>query len=115
MKLTERILESLRGHLDITVSHPEVAGRLIVRGVTSDPINFGWKLMPDSFRVEGRNVCCCEADWSLEPIFVFEDEVEVVDAPAYVVVGALMDRVYDINPDTARRIEEGEDGEEEED
>ena len=112
MELTERILASLRGHLGTTVSHPDVAGQLIVRGVTSDPVNFGWKLMPDSFRVEGRNVFCCEADWSLEPIFVFEDEVTVVDAPAEMVVSAMLDM---LDTDTAYSLQHPEDEEDDAD
>jgi hypothetical protein len=114
VELTERILASLRGHLGTTVSHPDVAGQLIVRGVTSDPVNFGWKLMPDSFRVEGRNVFCCEADWSLEPIFVFEDEVTVVDAPAEMVVSAMLDMM---DSDAAYELQHpgSEDEDEEED
>jgi hypothetical protein len=110
VELTERILASLRGHLGTTVSHPDVAGQLIVRGVTSDPVNFGWKLMPDSFRVEGRNVFCCEADWSLEPIFVFEDEVTVVDAPAEMVVSAMLDM---LDTDTAYSLQHPEEDDDE--
>ena len=114
MELTEKILRGLKGYLGITVKHPSSEVDLRVVGITANAAEFGWTDMPDEMRVADRKVYCCRADWSVNPIFVFEDEVEVVDAPAYVVVGALMDRVYDINPDTARRIEDDEDDELEE-
>jgi hypothetical protein len=112
--LTTKILRGLGGYLGITVSHPKHGDELEVRGITSNPVEFGWVDMPDAMRVAGRQVYCCRSKGSEDPIYVFADEVEIVDAPAYVVVGALMDRLYDINPDTARRLEEGEYDEEEE-
>ena len=111
MELTEKILNGLKGYLGITVAHPDIAGKLRVAGATADASEFSWVDMPDEMRIKGRKVYCCESDWSDGPIFVFADEVTVVDAPAYLVVGALMDSLYQINPDTARRLEEGEDGE----
>jgi hypothetical protein len=111
MELTDKILRGLKGYLGITVSHPDIAGKLVVKGATANAAEFSWRDMPDTMRVAGRKVYCCEAEWSEDPIFVFADEVTVVDAPAYLVVGALMDELYMINPDTARRLEEGEDGE----
>ena len=114
--LTTKILRGLGGYLGITVSHPKHGDDLEVAGITSNPVEFGWVDMPDEMRVAGRQVYCCRpAGSEADPIFVFADEVEIVDAPAYVVVGALMDRLYDINPDTARRLEDGEFDEEEED
>jgi len=112
--LTTKILRGLGGYLGITVSHPKHGDELEVAGITSNPVEFGWVDMPDEMRVAGRKVYSCRSKGSADPIFVFADEVEIVDAPAYVVVGALMDRLYDINPDTARRLEEDEDGEFEE-
>ena len=114
MELAAKILNGLKGYLGITVAHPDIAGKLRVVGATADASEFSWADMPDEMRIKGRKVYCCESDWSAGPIFVFADEVEVVDAPAYLVVGALMDRLYNINPDTARRLEDGEDDEVEE-
>jgi len=112
--LTTKILRGLGGYLGITVSHPKHGDELEVAGITSNPVEFGWVDMPDEMRVAGRQVYSCRSKGSADPIFVFADEVEIVDAPAYVVVGALMDRLYDISPSAARRLEEGEDDEVEE-
>ena len=113
--LTTKILRGLGGYLGITVSHPKHGDDLEVAGITSNPVEFGWVDMPDEMRVAGRQVYCCRpAGSEADPIFVFADEVEIVDAPAYLVVGALMDRLYDIDSDVARRLEEGEDDEIEE-
>lgn len=106
--LTTKILRGLGGYLGITVSHPKHGDDLEVAGITSNPVEFGWVDMPDEMRVAGRQVYCCRSKGSTDPIFVFADEVEIVDAPAYVVVGALMDRLYDIDSDAARRLERGE-------
>jgi len=114
MELTDKILHGLKGYLDITVAHPGIAQKLQVKGVTANPAEFSWSDMPDSMRVPFRHVYCCQVVGSDKPVFVFADEVTVVDAPAYVVVGALMDRLYDISPSAARRLEEGEDDEVEE-
>lgn len=91
MDLTERVLDSLRGRLGITVSHHDIAGELRVVGASNDTIRFGWKDMPEAMRVENRAVYCCRVDWSADPIYVFDDEVEVVDAPAHMVVEAMLD------------------------
>lgn len=115
MELTERILSGMKGYLGITVTHPEISGKLIVTGATVNAAEFTWAEMPDHMRVSGRWVYCCRAAGSDVPVFVFADEVTVVDAPADLVIGALMDEIYMINPDVARRLEEGEDGEVDED
>jgi hypothetical protein len=44
-------------------------------------------------------------------VWVFADEVRVVDAPADMVVDALMEILWQVNPHTADRIVRGEDGE----
>ena len=111
-ELTKKILSGLGGYLGITVSHPKFDDDLEVAGITSNPVEFGWVDMPDEMRVEGRKVYCCRpAGSSEDPIFVFADEVEIVDAPAYLIVWALMDRLYDIDWAAARRLEDGEDDE----
>lgn len=96
-QLTRKILKSLEGHLDITVSHPSIAGRLIVKGATNDPVDFGWQEMPPEMRVS-RPVYCCRPAWdeSAPVVFVFMDEVEVVDAPADMVVDKLLDKLYEM-------------------
>jgi hypothetical protein len=96
MELTEKILQGMKGYLGITVAHPDIEGKLRVCGATADPTNFTWADMPDSFRVPGRQVYCCQAAGSDKPVFVFGDEVTVVDAPAYLVVGQLLDMIADI-------------------
>lgn len=111
MELTERILRGMKGYLGITVVHPDISGKLVVTGATVNAAELTWAEMPDHMRVSGRWVYCCRAEGSEGPVFVFADEVTVVGAPAYLIVGALMDEIYMINPDVARRIEEGEDGE----
>ena len=113
-ELTKKILSGLGGYLGITVSHPKHGDDLEVAGITSYPVEFSWIDMPDEMRVVGRQVNCCRpVGSSADPIFVISDEVEIVDAPAYLIVGALMGRLHDINPDTARRLEDGEFDEEE--
>ena len=112
MDLTQKILNGLRGRLGITVSHQDIAGELRVVGASNDTVRFGWKDMPEAMKVENRAVYCCRVDWSADPIYVFDDEVEVVDAPAHMVVDALLDRVSDVSPATADRLWFGEDDEE---
>jgi hypothetical protein len=86
-ELTRKILGSLKGFLDITVTHPQIAGRLIVKGASNDPRLFGWLEMPPEMQVS-RPVYCCRPAWdeSAPVVFVFMDEVEIVDAPAELVV-----------------------------
>ena len=115
MDLTSNILCGLKGYLGITVSHPKIDGELQVVGATVDAVEYGWTNMPDEMRVKDRKVYCCQSDRSTDMVFVFEDEVEVINAPAYLVVGALMDRIYEINPDSARLLEDDGDGEVDED
>lgn len=101
MDVNERVLNGLRGRLGIEVSHPNWAGALRVVGASNE--------------IRGRLTYACEADWSGDLMFVFDDEVEVVDAPAHMVVDAMMDRIAMFSPATADRLWFGEDGEDEED
>lgn len=93
---THNILQSMKGYLDITVTVPGVAGRLIVKGATNCALDFGWEEMPPEMRVD-RAVYCCRPAWdeARGPVFVFADEVEVVDAPAYLVVNRMLDMMHD--------------------
>ena len=95
-ELTQTILKSLKGYLDITVTHFSVNGRLTVKGAVVSGRDAPWRDMPAEMRVD-RAVYCCQQNTlrSLAPVFVFADEVEVVDAPAYLVVGRMIDRMYD--------------------
>ena len=111
MELTQRILNSLKGCLGVTVAHPTTGDRLRVNGFTDDPAEFGWVGMPDEMKVAGRHVYCCKAQDTGETVWVFADEVQAVDAPADMVVDALMELVWQVNPDAADRIVQGEDGE----
>jgi hypothetical protein len=113
MELTQRVLQSLKGCLDtvVTTSIAGAGNRLRVTGWTDNPVEFGWDDMPPSMRVPGRHVYCCKAEGTGEVVWVFSDEVRVVDAPADMVVDALMEILWQVNPDTADRIVRGEDGE----
>ena len=91
MSLTARVLDSLRGRLGITVFHPDIGGRLEVVGATNDAVRFGWHGMPEALKVPGRVVLSCRAEWSNDPFYVFEDEITIVDAPADMVVEAMLD------------------------
>jgi hypothetical protein len=93
--LKKRILDGLRGCIGITVVDRDIAGRLVVQGASNDTKQYGWVGMPEEMRVEGRTVYHCTAEWS-DRIFVFEDEVEVVDAPADMVVDAMIDMMYEV-------------------
>lgn len=109
-ELTRKILSSLKGYLDITVTHPDIAGNLIVFGATSCAIDFSWKEMPEEMRVD-RAVYCCRPAWdeAAHAVFVFADEVEIVDAPAYLVVGRLTDMLHEMGlSDAVERLELGE-------
>lgn len=101
MELTERILKGLKGYLGITVTHPDIDGKLFVKGATVNAAEFSWIDMPDHMRIVGRWVYCCEPEGSEGPVFVFADETTVVDAPAHLVVGALLDRIADIRTERA--------------
>jgi len=100
--LKKRILEGLRGHLDITVSHPDIAGRLIVRGCTNNADDYAWENMPTEMRVP-RMVYCCVPAWdeAADSVFVFADEVAIVEAPADVVIDAMIDMMYEEGLDDA--------------
>ena len=111
MELTDRVLQSLKGCLGVTVTHPSAGDRLRVNGWTDNPAEFGWVDMPPAMKVEGRHVYCCKSEDTGERVWVFADEVRVVDAPADMVVDALMEILWQVNPDAAERIVQGEDGE----
>ena len=116
-QLTRKILKSLHGSLDITVSHPSIAGRLIVKGATNDPRLFGWEEMPEEMKVD-RAVYCCRPAWdeAAPAVFVFMDEVEVVDAPADLIVYKMIDMLHEMgNSDAAERLVLGEPDEFDED
>ena len=110
MELTQRILNSLKGCLNVTVTTlPAGASRrLRVTGWTDNPVEFGWDNMPSAMKVAGRHVYCCKAQDTGETVWVFADEVRVVDAPADMVVDALMELAWQVNPDAADRIVQGE-------
>ena len=111
MELTDRILQSLKGCLGVTVAHLVGDGkRLRVTGWTDNSAEFGWVDMPPSMRA-ARPVYLCRAEDTAEAVWVFADEVRVVDAPAELVVDALMEILWQVNPHTAERIVQGEDGE----
>lgn len=114
MDLTERVLNSLRGRLGIMVSHPARAGGLKVTGATNDAVRFGWNGMPEALKVPDRVVLRCRTEWSSDLYYVFEDETTIVDAPADMVVEAMLDLVGRIDSDVADRLYSGEDGEDEE-
>ena len=111
MELTQRILNSLKGCLGVTVAHSIRGDRLRVNGFTDNPVEFGWIGMPEAMKAAGRHVYCCKAEGTGEVVWVFADEVRVVDAPADMVVDALMEILWQVNPHTAERIVQGEDGE----
>ena len=109
MELTDRVLQSLKGCIGVTVAHPSAGDRLRVNGWTDNPVEFGWIGMPDEMKVAGRHVYCCKTEGG-ETVWVFADETRVVDAPADMVVGALMEILWQVDPDAAERIVQGEDG-----
>jgi hypothetical protein len=100
MDLTQRVLNRLRGRLDITVSHPNYAGKLIVKGATNCALDYGWDNMPPEMKVD-RAVYCCRPAWDerLPAEFFFADEVTVVDAPADMVVDEMLDMMYELGLD----------------
>jgi hypothetical protein len=106
-ELMDRIFEGLRGRLDITVCHPDIAGRLIVRGCTINADEHGWENMPKEMRMP-RMVYCCVPAWdeAADSVFVFADEVAIVDAPADMVVDAMLDMMYEAGlEDAVDRLE----------
>jgi len=116
MDLTQRVLNRLRGRLDIIISHPKTAGKLVVMGVTRDASDYWWEDMPPEMRVD-REVYCCRPAWdeTLPAIFVFADEITVVDAPADMVVDEMLDMMYEVDGHrTVDRLENGESDEAEE-
>jgi len=116
MDLTQRVLNRLRGRLDIIISHPQIAGKLIVKGATHRPAEFGWEGMPEEMKVD-RWVYCCRPLWdeAASTVFVFADEITVVDAPADMVVDEILDMMYEMGAHGAvDRLENGEPDEVEE-
>ena len=108
MELTQQILNSLKGYLDITVTAPGVAGRLTVVGATNSALRCSWENMPPEMKVD-RAVYCCRPAWdeARGPVFVFADDVTVVDAPAYLVVGRMLDMLYETGcSDAVDRLED---------
>jgi len=108
MDLTQRVLDRLRGRLDITVCHPNYAGKLIVKGATYCALDYSWENMPPEMKVD-RAVYCCRPAWdeALPAIFVFADEVTVVDAPADMVVDEMLDMLCEAGFDEAiNRLED---------
>ncbi len=108
MDLTQRVLNRLRGRLDIIISHPKIAGKLVVMGVTRDASDYWWEDMPPEMRVD-REVYCCRPAWdeTLPAIFVFADEITVVDAPADMVVDEMLDMLCEAGLDEAvNRLED---------
>lgn len=91
MSLTARVLDTLRGRLGIKVFHPDIEGVLEVVGATNDAVRFGWHGMPESLKVPDRAVLSCRVGSAGGTCFVFEDETTVVDAPADMVVEAMLD------------------------
>ncbi len=108
MDLTSRVLNRLRGRLDITVCHPSYAGKLIVKGATNCALDYGWENMPPEMKVD-RAVYCCRPAWDerLPVEFFFVDEVTVVDAPADMVVDEMLDMLYETGcSDAVDRLED---------
>ena len=107
MELTQRVLNRLRGRLDIVVCHPQIAGELIVRGATNNAADYGWDNMPPEMKVD-RSVYCCQPVWdATSTVFVFADEVTVVDAPADMVIDEMLDMLCEAGLDEAvNRLED---------
>jgi len=110
MDLTERILNSLRGRLNIVVAHTSDDCRLVVEGMTADAEAFGWADMPQEMRVK-RDVYCCsqERNEAAPLVFVFADEVTVVDAPAWMVIQACSEMMEHEEEDEEEEADEEED------
>ena len=107
-ELTQTVLSSLKGRLDITVTVPHIAGKLVVWGISTNARDFGWEGMPEEMKVD-RAVYSCKPAWdeSAPRVFVFADDVEVVDAPAHMVVDQMIDMMYDKGLDRAVERLEG--------
>ena len=101
MDLTQRVLNRLRGRLDIIVSHPQVPAKLIVTGVTDCALDYGWEGMPPEMKVNRVVYCCRRADARGKQFFVFADDVTVVDAPADMVVDEILDMLCEMGADGA--------------
>ena len=108
MELTQRVLNRLRGRLDITVCHPSYAGKLVVKGITNCAADYWFEGMPEEMKVD-RVVYRCAAEQTFHRIFVFADEAIVVDAPADMVVDEMLDMMYEMGSHVAvERLENGE-------
>lgn len=118
MNLTHRILSRLHGRLDIKVIRKGSLGYdpLTVIGVARDGSRSGWTDVPEALRQNRMLYYVYGPDgtggWGRE--FIFADEVEVIDAPARLVVEALLDLVGTLDGELAQRLEYGEDCEDEE-
>lgn len=105
MNLTRNILAGLHGRLDIKVLRKGFLGYdpLTVVGVARDGSRSGWADVPKAF-LQNRMLYYVEGPdglggWGRE--FIFADEVEVIDAPAGLVVEALLDLVETHDPSLA--------------
>jgi hypothetical protein len=118
MNLTRTILASLHGHLDITVLRKGARGHnpLTVIGVAQDGSRSPWADVPEALRQDKMLYCVEGPDgsggWDRE--FIFAEDVEVIDAPARLVVEALLDLIGALDGEVAQRLEYGEDCEDEE-
>jgi hypothetical protein len=77
-------------------------------GVTRDASDYWWEDMPPEMRVD-REVYCCRPAWdeTLPAVFVFADEITVVDAPADMVVDEMLDMLCEAGLDEAvNRLED---------
>ena len=112
-ELTQKILEGLPGCLGVTVVHPANLDHLEVVGWAADGTSAPWTLMPAEMRVPRAVYCCVSRDAHDRAVFVFADEVRIIDAPAHLVVRKILDMMYEMGlDDAAERLELGEDGEE---
>jgi len=118
MNLTRTVLARLHGRLDIKVLRKGALGYdpLTVIGVARDGSKSGWTDVPEALRQNRMLYYVHGPDglggWGRE--FIFADEVEVIDAPARLVVEALLDLVGTLDGELAQRLEDGEDFEDEE-
>lgn len=105
MNLTRNILAGLHGRLDIKVLRKGFLGYdpLIVVGVAPDGSKSCWTDVPKAF-LQNKMLYCVEGPdglggWGRE--FIFAEDVEVIDAPAGLVVEALLDLMGTHDPSLA--------------
>jgi hypothetical protein len=109
------LVAALVGSILGLVVTTQIAGPLIVRGVTHCALDYGWDNMPPEMKVD-RSVYCCRPAWdeAAPAVFVFADETVVVNAPADMVVDEILEMLYETGSGhTAERLESGEIEEEE--